>query len=43
VLAPYLPSAAGLAGSRAALHEYLGILWYLINGHIVMADLEPGS
>jgi len=41
-LAPYLPSAKGLARSRAAMHEYLGILWYLLNGDIAMADLELG-
>lgn len=41
-LAPYLPSAGGLARSRAAMHEYLGIAWYLLNGDIAMADLELG-
>jgi uncharacterized SAM-binding protein YcdF (DUF218 family) len=41
-LAPYLPSAEALARSRAAMHEYLGILWYLLNGDIAVADLELG-
>jgi uncharacterized SAM-binding protein YcdF (DUF218 family) len=41
-LAPYLPSAEGLSHSRAVMHEYIGILWYLLNGDIAMADLELG-
>lgn len=42
-LEPYLPSAAGLARSGAALHEYLAILWYLLNGDLRLADLGAGA
>lgn len=42
-LEPYLPSAAGLARSGAALHEYLAILWYLLNGDLRFADLGAGA
>lgn len=38
-LAEYLPSAGGLARSRAAVREYVGILWYLMAGHIRLIDL----
>ncbi|MBL26508.1 MAG: hypothetical protein CMM50_03010 [Rhodospirillaceae bacterium] len=34
-----LPSAVGLAQSRAALHEYAAILTYLIRGDIALGDL----
>jgi len=39
-LEPYLPSADGLSRSTGAVHEYLGILWYLLNGYLTVADLK---
>ena len=35
----FLPSAAGMGQSRAAIHEYLAILFYLVQGHIRTFDL----
>ncbi len=35
-----IPGADAFARSRAALREYVGILWYLINGSIVLEDLR---
>jgi len=40
VLEPYIPSADGLSRSKGAIHEYLGILWYLLNGYLTVADLR---
>jgi len=41
--APLVPSVAGLARCRAAAHEYLGILWYLLNGRFALSDLGGGA
>ena len=35
------PQARGLGLTRAALYEYLGILWYLVSGRIALEDLTP--
>ena len=35
----FLPSATGMGRSRAAIHEYLAILFYLVQGHIRTFDL----
>ena len=38
-IAQFLPSAGGLGLSRAAIHEYLAILFYMIHGRIRAFDL----
>ena len=35
----FLPSATGMGRSQAAIHEYLAILFYLVQGHIRTFDL----
>ena len=42
-LSPFLPSADGLFRSTGAAREYVGILWYLLNGHLTVSDLRLGS
>ena len=37
---PFIPSAAGLSLSAGAIHEYLGLLWYLLEGHVTVTDLR---
>jgi uncharacterized SAM-binding protein YcdF (DUF218 family) len=35
----WIPSAAGMGGSRGALREYIAIMYYLINRYIKLSDL----
>lgn len=39
-LEPIIPSADGLSRSAGAVHEYLGLLWYLFKGHFTVSDLK---
>lgn len=39
-LEPFVPSAGGLSRSARAVHEYLGLLWYLLNGQLTVADID---
>lgn len=41
-LEPFIPSADGLWRSTGAVHEYLGIVWYLLNGYLTVSDLKLG-
>jgi uncharacterized SAM-binding protein YcdF (DUF218 family) len=34
-----VPSRSGLDATGAAMHEYLGITWYLVTGNITISDL----
>ena len=36
---PFIPSADGLSRSAGAVHEYLGLLWYLLQGYLTVSDL----
>lgn len=40
---PFLPSAGGFFRSIGATREYVGILWYLLKGHLTVSDLRLGS
>ena len=35
----WLPQSDGIGLTRAALYEYVGILWYLVSGRITLGDL----
>lgn len=40
---PFVPSLGGLLRSSRAVHEYVGIVWYLLNGYFTVSDLRQGA
>ncbi len=42
-LVDFVPSRGGFGLTGGAIREYVGILWYLVNGKIDITDLWPGE